>query len=443
MIRMPSGRIRSVPQPQNRCGPLPDHAPQVAHRVMEQNPSSIIFCDTFGQGAVSIVSRELITALKQNGRRVILAAAQRVLQRLQTGLAGVQPREIRLSAAPFSPHWWAEKASLRLRGYEVSGERMRRILDTRRNTAGGENCPVVVNYPQILPPPRKVMPQSAVLIYDTAWLDFPGNFQDPDLINRRCKGWLSAVDQVLAISEFTRGEIIRHYGLPPDRVTAAQLAIPTDVQPDANPKSFEHILTDYELEPGKYYFCPSVLRTHKGHNVLASALATTTNRLPVVMCGESTAATSLPADVPWKSYVESLQSQLAALARKGRLRRLGTIDRGSFLALAAMSRAFILPSLYEGFGLPLTEAIGLGKPAICSDIPPFREILTTYAGRARYRLSESGNAESLAQALDEDHADNPWQIDSPTTTNSWSWTDTARIVWNTVSRPKQLPNAKA
>ena len=59
---------------------------------------------------------------------------------------------------------------------------------------------------------------------------------------------------------------------------------------------------------------------------------------------------------------------------KGHVRELGNIDDAELARLIAGSRALLMPSFAEGFGLPIVEALQLGVPVICSDLPAFREI---------------------------------------------------------------------
>ncbi|HET9628012.1 MAG TPA: glycosyltransferase family 1 protein [Novosphingobium sp.] len=59
---------------------------------------------------------------------------------------------------------------------------------------------------------------------------------------------------------------------------------------------------------------------------------------------------------------------------KGHVRELGNADDAELARLIAGARALLMPSFAEGFGLPIVEALQLGTPVICSDLPAFREI---------------------------------------------------------------------
>jgi glycosyltransferase involved in cell wall biosynthesis len=62
------------------------------------------------------------------------------------------------------------------------------------------------------------------------------------------------------------------------------------------------------------------------------------------------------------------------LEARGVVRRLGYLRREEIPPLLAGARALLMPSLYEGFGMPIAEALACGCPVVCSDIAPFREI---------------------------------------------------------------------
>ncbi|MFC3173259.1 glycosyltransferase family 4 protein [Novosphingobium bradum] len=59
---------------------------------------------------------------------------------------------------------------------------------------------------------------------------------------------------------------------------------------------------------------------------------------------------------------------------KGHVRELGNVEDAELARLIAGARALLMPSFAEGFGLPIVEALQLGTPVICSDLPAFREI---------------------------------------------------------------------
>jgi glycosyltransferase involved in cell wall biosynthesis len=89
-------------------------------------------------------------------------------------------------------------------------------------------------------------------------------------------------------------------------------------------------------------------------------------------------------------------------------------------------KAFMLPSQFEGFGLPLVEAIYHHRPAIVSAIPPHRETLDRYPQYRLATLFPPASAEALAAALNQSPAESSpmpagWRKGVEKT---WSWADT-------------------
>jgi alpha-1,3-rhamnosyl/mannosyltransferase len=128
------------------------------------------------------------------------------------------------------------------------------------------------------------------------------------------------------------------------------------------------------LEPRKGL--PSLL---DAYDALPEALA---RELPLVLAG------------PEERLDEALRFRLAA-RREGRLVRTGYVAPGDLPALYRGARALCLPSLYEGFGLPLLEALALGTPCLASDDPALVEV----AGGAALHAPR-GDAHAMARALE-------------------------------------------
>ena len=80
----------------------------------------------------------------------------------------------------------------------------------------------------------------------------------------------------------------------------------------------------------------------------------------------------------------------------------GWIPREELLKLYSRATAFIYPSTFEGFGMPVLEAMAAGLPVACSDIPPLREV----AGEAAL-FFDPLSEDAIADALDRITSDQP------------------------------------
>lgn len=99
---------------------------------------------------------------------------------------------------------------------------------------------------------------------------------------------------------------------------------------------------------------------------------------------------------PWRLVMLQRRKARAGLPRAARVVWLEAVAQEDVVVLMQAAGALVQPSLYEGFGLPVLEAMACGCPVVASDIAPFREVT---AGAAL--LMPPGDAEKLAAALRE------------------------------------------
>lgn len=148
-------------------------------------------------------------------------------------------------------------------------------------------------------------------------------------------------DHVLAVSERTKRDAIELYDIPPDKITVT----PHGVDPAFGPGDGSH---------DGYILFVGAVQARK--NPLAAADAADAAGLPLVVAG--------PEKEP-------------ALARALRARGVdvrGWVDKPVLAELYRRAAAFVLPSLYEGFGVPVLEAMASGTPVVLSDDPALREV---------------------------------------------------------------------
>jgi glycosyltransferase involved in cell wall biosynthesis len=156
-------------------------------------------------------------------------------------------------------------------------------------------------------------------------------------------------DRVGTISETVKDEIRREYGR--EDVTVFHQAIAVDPLSGCEP------LADI---PEPFFLVPSILSFHKNIENLVSAICQYVGErpLPYLVFIGAYSAESFPYEIP---------SELG--------RVLGYVDRELRDRLMARCAAVVLPSLYEGFGMPYAEALLVGRPVIACDIPIAREVL--------------------------------------------------------------------
>ena len=243
------------------------------------------------------------------------------------------------------------------------------------------SAPILVNYPQVIAPPSGCKP-FCLFLHDLNWRHYPGNFQEPELADRNCRGWVERAAKVITNSECTRTEVIEHYRCTPREVVAAPLASFNG----AKTKDFYTVkyLASLGLSANGFYLYPAVWGIHKGHQTLTEAIELSRGIVPVVVtCGMPLDGISSGTGAVAASR-RSLAGRWTKLITEKKLIVVSAVSEFEMEALRASCRAYVLPSQYEGFGFPLVEAIYHNCPVVVSDIKAHREILNRYP---QYKLA--------------------------------------------------------
>jgi alpha-1,3-rhamnosyl/mannosyltransferase len=213
--------------------------------------------------------------------------------------------------------------------------------------------------------------------------------------DRELERSLESAQHLIAVSEAIRVEIIEHFSWPANSVTA----VPHGVSPDFAPRP-DHALTPvlaaYRLHPRAYALCVSTLEPRKNIDRLLQAY----RDLPAALRGQYRLV--LAGSTGWLS--QSLQLAIKSAEREGWLLYLGYVPDVNLPALYAGARTFVYPSLYEGFGLPLLEAMACGTPAVTSNTSAIPE---TAGGAAL--LVDPQDIDAVRQAIERALLDDEWR----------------------------------
>lgn len=229
--------------------------------------------------------------------------------------------------------------------------------------------------------------KSIATFHDLSIYRYP-QFHPPERVNfmrREIPVALKRADHLITDSEYTRREIIEYFQWPHDKVTVVPLGVGEEYRPRSLIETAE-VLAKYELSHGEYALCVSTIEPRKNIDGLLSAYKklpeSLRRRFPLVLAG----------DRGWKS--DEIHVRIERAQREGWLRYLGYVAEGDLPFLFSGAYGFVFPPLYEGFGLPVLEAMASGVPVVCSNNSSLPEV----AGGAAL-LVEPGDVEALAESL--------------------------------------------
>ena len=199
-----------------------------------------------------------------------------------------------------------------------------------------------IHFPLSVMLPLVSSPPAATTILDLQHEFLPGNFSRSELAYRRALYGASARRSriVIAISEHARETLIERLSLEPERVRTIHLGV--------DPERF----SPADVPRERLLLYPANAWPHKNHERLFEAVALLRREhrdLRLVLTGEH-------ADVP--DFVDVR----------------GRVSQDELVELYRSASAVVFPSLYEGFGQPVLEALACACPVACSDLPPLREV---------------------------------------------------------------------
>jgi glycosyltransferase involved in cell wall biosynthesis len=181
---------------------------------------------------------------------------------------------------------------------------------------------------------------------------------------------LKRADRIVTVSYNTRRDLVDYFGIPAARIEVIYNGVSPRFRPDIPREQVLRISAALGI-PFPYLLFLGGEKPHKNvQNVVrAFGKARRENSLPhtLVLAG------SLP------TSSARLDALIAALDISGAVRRPGIVDEADLPALYAGADAFLYPTLYEGFGLPVVEAMACGTPVLTSSTSALQEIAGGHA----------------------------------------------------------------
>ena len=205
-----------------------------------------------------------------------------------------------------------------------------------------------------------------VVVHDLAYFDdrlgaypFFDTFYMRTLIPRS----LRRAAGVFAVSENTKKDIIRYTSCDPGKITITYEAADDMYRPIKDRARLERIKQKYNL-PESFIMYVGSLSPRKNVIRLLEAFAGIREKIPHQLV--------LTASKSWKD--SSVYAAMSRLNLQDRVHKLGYVEEQDMPALYNLADAYVYPSLYEGFGLPVLEAMQCGCPVVASDATSIPEV---------------------------------------------------------------------
>ena len=205
-------------------------------------------------------------------------------------------------------------------------------------------------------------------IYDLQYKTYPEFFTGGDDVAHRDRMFIAACRRataLAAISDYSREAAITHGGLDPARIRTIYLRMAHRISPRV--EHDQAVLNRLGLIPRRYLIYPANFWKHKNHEMLLTAFG--------MACREGLAVdVKLVCTGAPGARREWLTSAARTMSLGDRVIFPGYLPNEELAALMGSCRGMVFPSLYEGFGLPVIEAMAAGVPVACSNVTSLPEV---------------------------------------------------------------------
>ena len=281
--------------------------------------------------------------------------------------------------------------------------------------------PVDIYLTQYITPffiPRRI--KIATIIHDISFNFYPQLIKFSDLFFLKILIPLSLrrADKIITVSEFTKNEVEKYYKITPEKVFTAYNAVEDNFLADITQEKLDSVRKKYNL-PEKFILYLGTMQPRKNLPILIEAFGKIRQEMPdikLVLAGGK-----------GHNYDKEIDLTIISNSLESEVIFPGFIDEEDKPAVYKLATVFCFPSLYEGFGIPILEAMAVGTPVIASEIPPHKEI----AGEAAifFDPQNSNNlAEKIADILKNNELEKELARQGKEQAQKFSWAKSAKKI---------------
>lgn len=241
----------------------------------------------------------------------------------------------------------------------------------------------------VLPPVAGRIP-TLLTVHDLSFIRYPDVYPEALVryLNRVVPWSVRRATHIVADSAETQRDLTALWGVPEEKISVLYAGVGAEFQPVTNRRTLTAVREKYGLGDKPYLLSVGTVQPRKNYQMLIRAYAAVATNWPHRL--------AIAGGKGW--LYDAILEEIAAQGLQERVLMLGFVDDADLPALYSDAALFLFPSLYEGFGLPVLEAMACGAPCIVSDASCLPEVV----GDAGVLLSphdEAGWARAIHRLL--------------------------------------------
>ena len=284
--------------------------------------------------------------------------------------------------------------------------------------------PVDLLHVQFTAPPFAPCPV-VVSIHDLSFEHLPETFKRRSRVQLRLTVRRTArrAARILALSEYVRNDIMTTYGIDPERISVTPLAAASHFAPVTDTMQLSRVRKTYGLRED-YILCVGSIQPRKNLPRLITAYGNLRRLRPEA---------KLPQLVLVGKKAWLFQETLRVAAEQGLvddIKFTGYVPEADLPALYSGAVCSVYPSFFEGFGLPVLEAMQCGTPVIAGNRTSIPEVVGD-AGLLVDPFDENELAQAMARVIDDSDLAAELRVKGLQRAKQFSWHETARLTLKT------------
>ena len=217
----------------------------------------------------------------------------------------------------------------------------------------------------VLPPVWPKVP-TLLTVHDLSFLHYPNTFPESlvSYLNQVVPWSIRRATHILADSEATKQDLLSLWQVPSEKITVLLSGVTSSFKRIDAAAQLLKVRQTYQLGDAPYLLSVGTIQPRKNYQLLIRAFKAVADRFPhnlIISGGKG-----------W--LFDEMLAEIEKQGLQGRVRFIGFVDDADLPTLYSGAELFVFPSLYEGFGLPLLEAMACGVPVISSNASSLPEV---------------------------------------------------------------------